>query len=58
MTAAKCRPSPRCPNENGCTTTTTNGAVYELKCFADYSGPTISVTQVSLMYTRTQEKSC
>jgi hypothetical protein len=52
INAAKCRPNPRCPNENGCTTTASNGAVYALKCFTDYNGPTIAVTHVSLMHTK------
>ncbi|KAH4408601.1 hypothetical protein HBH92_146810 [Parastagonospora nodorum] len=44
--AAKCRSDqPRCPNENTCTTTTGNGAVFQMKCATDYNGIIIQSTQ-------------
>jgi hypothetical protein len=52
--AVKCRTDqPRCPNENACTTTTGNGAVFELKCATDYNGDIIQSTQVHLAILRT-----
>lgn len=51
VTAARCRTdTPRCPNENGCTFTTQNGAMFELKCANDFDGNVIEITEVLLVF--------
>jgi hypothetical protein len=41
-----CSIIPQCPDEDGCTTTTANGAKFQLHCSTDFSGPSIATTQV------------
>jgi hypothetical protein len=41
-----CSVIPQCPDEDGCTTTTANGAKFQLHCSTDFSGPSIATTQV------------
>jgi hypothetical protein len=43
-----CRVTPRCPNEDGCMATATNGAVFQYKCSTDYNGAIIEASQVSI----------
>ena len=35
-----------CPTNNGCTSTATNGAIFQLKCTTNYNGAIIEVNQV------------
>jgi hypothetical protein len=44
--ADACSAIPQCPDEDGCTATTGNGAKFQLHCSTDFSGPSIATTQV------------
>lgn len=43
---SECPTTISCPSNNGCTSTTTNGAVFQLKCTTNYNGPIIEINQV------------
>ncbi|KAI4915150.1 uncharacterized protein J4E92_009426 [Alternaria infectoria] len=43
-----CPAIPTCPRWNGCVSTSTNGAVFQLTCATDYNGPIIDSAQADV----------
>jgi hypothetical protein len=35
-----------CPTDNGCSSTESNGAIFQLKCTTNFNGPVIEINQV------------
>lgn len=36
-----------CPTNNGCHSTASNGAIFQLKCQTNFNGPVIEINQVN-----------
>ena len=47
-----------CPTNNGCYSTASNGAVFQLKCQTNFNGPVIEINQVSRCTSETTSYRC
>lgn len=45
-TTAVCTDNVKCPMNDGCSSTTPNGAAFQMKCSTDFNGPVIEINEV------------